>query len=112
MQGGERLNTGDEFGIKHLKRDDCTVLAILGRLDVFSSLQFQEELGAIERSGEKHIELDLSEVTYIDSTGAGILVGAYKRISTAEGTLTVAACSPVVNKVLNILGIMEWLTKK
>ncbi len=102
----------NEFAIELRKEQDHSLIAIQGRLDVFTSLRFQEALGELEQSGETQIELDLSEVTYMDSTGAGVLVGAYKRLTSSSGDLWVSECSPVVHKVLNILGIIDWMRKR
>jgi anti-sigma B factor antagonist len=46
-------------------------------------------------------------MTFIDSTGLGVIVGAVKRIKEDDGTLSLRAPSRSTRKVLDITGLSE-----
>ena len=56
------------------------------------------------------VEVDLSLVSFIDSTGIGKLVGARAHARTNNSDLWIVNPSPGVRRVLNLLGLMEILS--
>jgi anti-sigma B factor antagonist len=59
--------------------------------------QFKEGLVAYIMSGNKKIVLDLSEVTFIDSSGLGALIGSLKAVGTDGELVLCGARDAVVN---------------
>jgi anti-sigma B factor antagonist len=57
----------------------------------------------------KQVLLDLSEVTYLDSSGVSWLLTCHKRIKTAGGRLIVHSFSPIVSNVLRVLKLEKVL---
>ena len=55
------------------------------------------------------VEVDLSLVTFMDSTGIGKLVSARAHALTSNSDLWVTNPSPAVRRVLSMLGLMEIL---
>jgi anti-sigma B factor antagonist len=51
--------------------------------------------------------LDLSEVTFLDSTGLGVLITGLKRCRSAGGNLVLVTAQPNVLKVLEITGLND-----
>lgn len=61
------------------KRGDIVIIAVKGKLDVFTSPALEEKLRGLIEAGEKQLVVDLSEVDYISSSGLeAFLVGAKK----------------------------------
>jgi anti-anti-sigma factor len=59
-----------------------------------------------------HIDVDMRSVTFLDSTGLGMIVAA-RRAAAAKGVeLTVSEPGPVVNMVLQIAGLDSVLVRK
>jgi anti-sigma B factor antagonist len=52
-----------------------------GEVDLYTAPAFKTELLSVIESGANSIVVDLSETTFIDSTGIGMLLGARKRLS-------------------------------
>lgn len=91
------------------KQDAKTVVAVQGEVDVSNADQLREALdNALADSGEE-LEVDLSNVAYIDSTGIGVLVGAAHRASDANMRFAVANPQRNVARVLGMLGVNEEL---
>lgn len=57
----------------------------------------------------KQVLLDLSDVTYLDSSGVGWLLTCHKRIKQAGGQLIVHSFSPIVSNVLRVLKLERVL---
>jgi anti-sigma B factor antagonist len=55
------------------------------------------------------VVVDLSELTFIDSSGISVLVTAARAASAERGTLVVAAPSPHVRRVFDIVKLSELM---
>lgn len=51
--------------------------------------------------------LDLSNVDFIDSSGLGVLLGRYKRVSRAGGKVIIVGAKPHVRNVLELSGLLR-----
>ena len=49
--------------------------------------------------------LDFKEVTFMDSSGIGLVMGRYKLIAEHNGKLTVKGTSPQIKKVMKLAGL-------
>lgn len=84
---------------------DVVVLAAGGEIDYEASPHLSERIADQINEGARNVVLDLSAVTFIDSTAIGVLVGAAMRMREhAEGTLTVV-CAEENRRVLRIFEI-------
>jgi anti-sigma B factor antagonist len=87
--------------------ETSAVVAVAGEIDVYTSPVLQEKLVEILRDGSSTIVLDLSNVTFLDSTGLGVLITALKRCRNADGDLELVTAQPNVLKVLEITGLND-----
>ncbi len=77
-----------------------TVVTAAGELDLSSAPELKWALaGALDEEG-RQVVLDLSSVTFLDSTALGVLVGVQRRLS--RGTHLAIVCADA-----NLLGIFE-----
>ncbi len=53
-------------------------------------------------NGEKHIEVDLSQATFLDSCGLGALVALHKTARRRQGTLRLRNPQPQVQQILGL----------
>ncbi len=78
-----------------------------GEVDAYSSEDLRQALEEAGLETSNGVLVDLSRVTYIDSTGLGVLVGAYKQLSESGGRLAVCGGPSHVRKVFQISGIEQ-----
>jgi len=83
--------------------NSVTVVDVSGRITLgegCSQLRelIREQLG----KGQKHVLLNLADVTYIDSTGIGELVSAYIAVSDKGGQLKLLSLTKKVHDLLQI----------
>jgi anti-sigma B factor antagonist len=98
---------GEELEITVSEQDGSAVVAVAGEIDVYTSPILQERLVEVIRDGSSSIVLDLSEVTFLDSTGLGVLITGLKRCRSAGGDLVLVTAQPNVLKVLEITGLND-----
>jgi len=82
-----------------------TTLAVAGELDVATALELR---GAGEQAladGAQSLVLDLSEVTFLDSSGLGALIAIRNAVLEAGRVLQLRQPSARVNKVLELSGL-------
>jgi anti-sigma B factor antagonist len=93
-----------------LTMTDTSVLALRGELDRAAADSLRTRLAeACEDFDGDKLTLDLSAVTFIDSTGLGVLVGAARVLRAADRDLRLAACRPSMRRVPAIAGLDEFL---
>lgn len=82
------------------------VLRPAGELDIATVNRLREAVVDTISAGHADIVVDLAGVTFIDSSGLGVLVGAMKRCAHAGGRLmVVGADAPAVASALRASGL-------
>ena len=81
------------------------VIAIKGEIDVYSAPGFKESLTESINDVDHDIILDCSELSYIDSMGLGILVGALKRVKEKGKNIIIRNPKSTVRKLFKITGL-------
>lgn len=81
-------------------------LAIEGEIDVYTAPRLREKLLPLCAT-EKTVTLYLSQVKYIDSTGLGVLIGAYKAQRSAGGKLVLSGINARLQRLFRITGLDE-----
>jgi stage II sporulation protein AA (anti-sigma F factor antagonist) len=83
---------------------------IQGDFDLVSAAEFRQKVDmALDDLRPRHLILDLSKVTFIDSSGLGVILGRLKKIQFKKGRMFLIGVKPAVRKVLNLSGIMPLL---
>jgi len=90
-------------------QDDIRVCSVAGELDAYTAPELRDALDAVLAEGQATIIVDLRELTYLDSTGLGILVGTAKKARHAGGDLAVCCTRPNLLKIFQISGTHEIL---
>ena len=85
--------------------DGHAVVALRGEVDLFTAPRFMEALLEAVDDGARRVTVDLSGVTFVDSTALGVLIGASKRLQARSGTLHVVCPNPNVLRILEITGL-------
>jgi anti-sigma B factor antagonist len=86
------------------------VLEVTGEIDVYTAPQLRERLITLVEGGDRQVVVDLSRVDFLDSTGLGVLVGALKRLRSAEGELSLVCAQERLLKIFRITGLDRVFT--
>ena len=84
------------------------LITVSGELDYHTGPQLRACLNDAPCQGG--LVLDLSGITYCDSTGVSILVHAYRRTEAAGTMLALAGAAPEVFRLLSLTGLDRFFT--
>ncbi len=85
------------------KVGDVTVVDVSGKITLGEgSSALRDVLRDLTANGDKKVLLNLSEVTYIDSSGIGELVSGFTSVANAGGTLKLLGLTKRVKDLLQI----------
>lgn len=84
---------------------DWRVVTVNGEIDVHTGPALRDHLLSAFSQGEDTVVVDLSQVSFLDSSGLGVLVTAHKRARTTNGELRIAACRPPVSTIFQITAL-------
>jgi anti-sigma B factor antagonist len=87
-------------------------LKVIGEIDVATSPALRRALHELVDQGAAEVVVDLSQTTFIDSSGLGVLVGALRRLREADGpeTIVLQGLQDPVRKVFEITGLTTVFT--
>lgn len=94
-----------DFAIDHLQVGDWTVIAVVGEVDMATGPKLRDDVLGTLAAGSHHIVLDLSKVTFMDSSGLGALLGSHRRARLLEGEIRLAAPSYRVTEILRLTSL-------
>lgn len=84
---------------------DITVLEVSGEVDVATAPQLRTRLIELTTQGCRSVAIDFTSVSFIDSTGLGVLVGARRRLAEAGGVLDLVVPDGHIRELFAITGL-------
>ena len=85
--------------------DGVYVVAPTGELDLYTCPEFKEELLRVISSNARHVVVDLSLTTFVDSTALGVLLRGDERLKAVDGQLSVVCPDEKVLRVFEVTGL-------
>jgi stage II sporulation protein AA (anti-sigma F factor antagonist) len=83
-------------------------IRLSGELDHHTSELLRKEVDLmIEKHQIKHIVLNLGQLTFMDSSGLGVILGRYKQVKSQNGEMVVCAISPDVKRLFEMSGLFK-----
>lgn len=99
--------TDQSFELAEETRGDLAIIAVSGEVDVVTAPTLRDRLDDQLAGGQVRVVVDLSGVTFLDSTGLGVLVRGMKRCSELGGELILVATEPRILKLFAITGLND-----
>lgn len=91
--------------------DSTPLVSVAGELDAVAAPQLDAALAPLLAAEESlGLVLDLSGVTFMDSSGLGVCIKAVKGVRAGGGEVALVVTTPRVLKVLQITGIDKAVT--
>lgn len=94
-----------DFSLTSKEDGGFVVVGVAGELDVYTAPVLEEALGDLVDEGKTDVVVDLTGVSFMDSTGLGLLIKALKWTREKDGTLAVVANTEKILKVFRITGL-------
>jgi anti-sigma B factor antagonist len=81
------------------------IIEVEGQVDLYSAPEFKERTAHVISDGAACVIIDLSRVTFMDSTGLGVLVGALKRMRAARADLLLVVTGYDIERLFELAGL-------
>lgn len=85
--------------------DGYAIITVVGEVDATTGFHLRDPLHELVSRRFLHHVVDLRKVTFLDSTGLGILVGDHKRLRDRGGSLQVVCAPGLVSRVFRLTGV-------
>ena len=82
---------------------------LVGEVDISNAHLFKKQLETALAEKRQNITIDLTELSYIDSTGLGVIIGAYGSIQKDGYTIKLLNPKESIKKLLRISGLDKKL---
>ena len=102
---GHKEGAQVDLSITRADHGEQTVVHLGGEIDVYTAPLVREKLDEQIQSGRTQLVVDLTDVTFLDSTGLGVLVGRLKLTRTRGGSMRLVGTDDRVLKVFSITGL-------
>jgi anti-sigma B factor antagonist len=100
-----------EFRIELLRpSEDVAVVVAEGEIDIFTAPRLQETLTAALESETRRLIVDITGVSFIDSTGLSVLIGAVRRLQERGTRLGIVGGQRNVMRVFEVTGLQSAFT--
>jgi anti-anti-sigma factor len=100
--------TGDGLTV-NVSGDDPVLVTVQGEIDLLTAADLARPLRELIMQGPGTIDVDLSEVPFMDSTGIQVLTATHADAQAAGIALRVIAVSAPVLRVLGLTGLLDTL---
>jgi anti-sigma B factor antagonist len=87
-----------------------TLVTVKGFLDAYTYEQFEKIINDLFEKSTYKIVVDLSELQYISSAGAGVFIGAIGTAQENSGNIVIMRPNSNVREVFELLGLSQIFT--
>ena len=85
--------------------EGCAVVALQGEVDLHTAPQFKEALLRGINDGARRVIVDLTKVSFIDSTVLGVVIGGVKLLAEADGSLAIVCSNAAIKRLFELTGL-------
>jgi anti-anti-sigma factor len=96
------------FSAELLNGEGPTIVRLLGELDLSTTSELEACLDELGDGAD--VRLDLSGLSFCDSSGISAMVTGAKRVRKRGGHLSIVSPQPAVRSVLEITGLLDYLS--
>ncbi len=88
------------------RREGRVTARLVGELDHHGAGEIREAIDeAVLRHRVRRLELDFSGLTFMDSSGVGLIMGRYRLLRSLGGTIVVTGASPRLERMIRLAGL-------
>ena len=112
MTGGSSMAGFAPFSTsRRVVREGVGLVVLSGEVDISTAPAFKSDLVAlIEEDKVPTVVVDLTDVTFIDSTALGVLIGGVRRLHPLGGRLLLVASGRAVLRAMSLTGLDRIFT--
>ena len=85
---------------------DYLAAYLIGEIDHHSSAEVRDKIDdAISFKQPKHLVLDFKNVTFMDSSGIGLVMGRFRLMQNHHGSVEIRNVTPQTKKIMELAGL-------
>jgi stage II sporulation protein AA (anti-sigma F factor antagonist) len=94
--------------LKFQNEDEKLVVYMMGELDHHSAEEVRSKIDdRLDRDNVSKLIMDFTNVTFMDSSGIGVVIGRYKKISLKKGDICITNVNNSVKRVFDLSGMFK-----
>ena len=98
-----------QIELEHYRK--ALIVRLKGELDHHTAESVKNRMEeAIMRGNSSHIILSLKDLSFMDSSGLGVILGRYKLITAKGGKMVVCNVNPAVYRLFEMSGLFKILS--
>ncbi len=98
--------------INAMRRGARVIVRLSGELDHHSAAKVRGTLDLILRDvSVREMQLDMRNVTFMDSAGLGVVLGRYKTLSARGGKMIVSGMRTSIDRIFRMLGLYALIER-
>ncbi|MBA5850913.1 anti-sigma F factor antagonist [Clostridium sp. cel8] len=96
------------MNLKFQIKEDMLIVHMIGELDHHSAEEVRNKIDdAIEKDNLNKLILDFSSVSFMDSSGIGVVIGRYKKLNLRGGKVCIVNVIDSVKRVFELSGMFK-----
>ena len=90
------------------ENSNCLIMKVNGEIDLRYAILIRNEADRkIIDSSKMNFIIDLSEVSFMDSSAIGVIIGRYKLIQSLGRSISIVSSNQTAGKILDMSGIKK-----
>ena len=91
-------------------RDKTLTVELSGEIDHHVADRLRNDIDTeMQFYDAEHLVFDFSKVTFMDSSGIGVVLGRYKKVNAWGGTVIIQNASRLVKQILDMSGVFTLM---
>ena len=96
--------------VKYLNTSKTLIIKITEEIDEFEVKEIRRKADyEIERYSPRKVIFDFDRVTFMDSSGIGMIIGRYKQVTMLGGKMELTNLTESVRKIFELSGILRLI---
>lgn len=92
--------------VRFNQQNDSLTVYLEGEIDHHAANRLRVQIDTIIKRTDAHrLILDFSNVSFMDSSGIGMMIGRYKTMSERNGKMNALGLSPSVERIFRMAGL-------
>ena len=94
-----------QLKVESERHDGVIIITVEGEIDVYNSWNFKEVLLMATHKRFKVMVVNMRKVSFIDSTGLGVLVSSLKNVRSYGGKIKLVIINDDINKIFQVTSL-------
>ncbi len=94
------------LSVKMALKKNMLIIRLNGELDEASSENLKYQVSeVIDRYRIKNLVINMKEVSFMDSSGIGFIIGRYTQLKRRRGNIVICSMNKMVERIFNLSGL-------